>query len=355
MNGGKKLWIGFGLSALFLALFLFTLDLEHLFNALADANYWYVIPGVALYLVAVAFRTLRWQWLLRHMKRIPVTRLFPVVVVGYMANNLLPMRLGEFVRSYYVGEREQVSRTAALVTIFIERLLDALVLLLFICTIAIFVSLDTVIEVLAEQLSLPWPLLIAAGSLPFVFGFGGLLMVAYAPQTARALARLLIRPLPKRFEDKAMHIVDMFLHGVESLRSPSDLLILFLMSVPIWLFEAGLFYMIGYSFGFHHIYSSPFEMAIAMILVTAIANIGSSIPSSPGGVGLFELIGAYTLVWLPMAVVDKEVAGAYIAIVHACLLIPMIGLGQLFLWAQHVSLRNLTRVGPRAVEGEEAR
>lgn len=356
MNGGKKLWVGFGLSALFLALFLFTLDLEHLLNALADANYWYVIPGIALYLVAVGFRTLRWQWLLRHIKPIPVARLFPVVVVGYMANNLLPMRLGELVRSYYVGEREQVSRTSALVTIFIERLLDALTLLLFICTIAIFVSLDTVIEVLAAELSIPWPLLIAAGSLPFVIGFGGLMLIAFAPGSARSLARLLIRPLPARFEETAMHIVDMFLQGVESLRKPTDILVLFLMSLPIWIFEAGLFYMIGFSFGLHHLYDSQLEMIVAMVLVTAIANIGSSIPAAPGGVGLFEIIGTYTLVWLPLAAVDKEVAGAYIAVVHACLLIPMIGLGQVFLWAQHVSLRNLTRVGKQAVtEGEEAR
>ena len=69
-----------------------------------------------------------------------------MVVVGYMANNLLPLRIGEVVRSYYVGEREGVSKTAALATILIERLMDALTLIVFVAVIAVFVPLTAVAE-----------------------------------------------------------------------------------------------------------------------------------------------------------------------------------------------------------------
>ena len=111
---GIRVWVGIGLSTVLLALFFFTLDVQRLLDALRGANYIYVAPAIALYLISVWFRALRWQWLLKHMKPIKVKRLYPVVVVGYMANNLLPMRLGEFVRSYYIGEREGISKSSAL-------------------------------------------------------------------------------------------------------------------------------------------------------------------------------------------------------------------------------------------------
>ncbi len=345
MNGGKRVWIGLTLSAIFVALFFVTVDFRRLVDALASANYAYVVPGIGLYLIGVWFRAMRWRRLLQHIRPIPTARLFPVVVVGYMANNLLPLRLGELVRSYYVGEREQISKAASLVTIFIERLLDALTLLLFILVIAIFVPLIGLAEAFGERSNLPWPLLAAAISLPFIVTFGLLIVVAYAPTRARTLVTLVLRLLPSPIEGRLIHIVDMFLEGLRSLKSPSTILVVFILSAPVWLFEVGLFVFVGYSFGFHEIYDSLPELIVAMVLVTAIANIGASIPAGPGGIGLFELIARETLVLLPLAAVDRAVAGGYVAVVHACLLIPMIGLGQFFLWTQQVSLRTLTKLG----------
>ena len=97
-----------------------------------------------------------------------------MVVVGYMANNLLPLRLGELVRSYYVGEREGVSKTAALATILIERLMDALTLIVFVAVIAVFVPLNAVAEGFGDRSSVPWPLLAAAVSVPFAAAFAAL-------------------------------------------------------------------------------------------------------------------------------------------------------------------------------------
>ena len=351
MNGGKRVWIGLVLSAIFVALFFVTVDSRRLLDALMGANYVYVAPGIGLYLIGVWFRTLRWRRLLHHIRPIPTARLFPVVVVGYMANNLLPLRLGELVRSYYIGDREKVSKTAALVTIFIERLLDAITLLLFILVIAIFVPLVGLAEVVGlaegfgERYSLPWPLLAGAISLPFMVALGLLVVVAYAPGRVRGLISLVLRLFPSALESRLMHVADMFLEGLQSLKSPSTILVVFILSVPVWLFEAGLFVLVGYSFGFHEIYDSLPELIVAMVLVTAIANIGASIPAGPGGIGLFEWIARETLVLLPLAAIDRAVAGGYVAVVHASLLIPMIVLGQFFLWSQNVSLRSLTRRG----------
>ena len=338
---GIRVWIGLGLSIVLLALFFFTLDVQQLLDALRDANYVYVVPAIALYLISVWFRALRWQWLLKHIKPIKVKRLYPVVVVGYMANNLLPMRLGEFVRSYYIGEREGISKTSALVTILLERLLDAFTLILFIAIAALFVPLVGVAKGFGEQSSVPWPLLVVIISVPFLTALGSLVWMAYRPGGTRRIIIPLLRHLPATAQRLSLAQLDMMLHALKSLQSPAAIPILVLLSLPIWLLEAGMFFTIGYSFGFQHLYQNPTQMMVAMILVTAIGNIGSSIPAAPGGIGLFELVARETLVLLPLASIDRALAGGYIAVVHASLLLPMIVLGQLFLWSGQLSIRSL--------------
>ena len=344
MFSGGKFWIGLGLSALLALLFFVTVDVGDMIEALADANYLYVAPAVGLYLIGVVFRTMRWQALLRHIKHVSNRRLFPVVVIGYMANNLLPMRLGEVVRSYYLGEREQISKSSALATIFVERVFDALTLLLFVAAVAVFVPVSGVAAGFGAQWGVSPALLAAGFVLPFVGAFVALLLLSRLPDRTRALALALLRLLPERFPHaKAIHIIDYFLAGFAPLRNPRTVGLLFALSAPIWIFEVGLFYLIGFSFGFHHIYDNLWHLAAAMALVTALANIGSSVPSSPGGIGLFELIARETLMLLPLAAVDRSLAGAFATVSHFALLLPMIVLGQVFLWSGNLSLRRLAR------------
>ena len=352
MRIGKRFWFGLGLGAAALVLFFATTDWPRLVDALAGANYWYVVPAVLLYQVSLLFRTARWQLLLRHMREVPIPRLYPVVVVGYMANNLLPLRLGELVRSYYVGEREGVSKTAALATILIERLMDALTLIVFIAVIAVFVPLTAVAEGFGDRTSLPWPLLAGAVSVPFAAVFALLVAIAYAPAHASGTAEAGLRLLPETARSRARSLVDRSIHALEALRSPSSVLMLFALSVPVWLFEGGLFFVVGYSFDLHLSYGGAAEMAAALVLAMALANIGAAVPSSPGGIGLFELIARETLVLLPLAVVDRSVAGAYAAVVHAVLLLPIIALGQTVLIADGLSLRSLWRGGRSLPAGQ---
>lgn len=350
MIAGKKFWVGLGVSAGLLALFLLTVDFRRMVDALSDADYVYVAPGIALYLVAVLFRTVRWQALLRHMRPVPVARLYPVVVVGYMANNLLPMRLGEVVRSYYLGEREGVSKTSALATILVERVLDALILVLFLIVLAPFVPVVGLAQAFGDRYGVPWPLLAAAVVVPFVALFAALMMMALYPARSGRVAGALLRPLPGRLASPLGGMVSLFIEGLTALRTPRELGGLLLLSAPVWLFESGLFMLVGFSFGLDRAFDSLGKMAMAMVLVTAVSNIGSSVPAAPGGLGLFELVARETLVLLPLAAVDRSVAGAYVAVVHAALLLPMIALGQAFLWADHLSLRGLSRAGRTPVE-----
>jgi len=352
----KRFWAGIGVSVTLLAMFFLTVDVGRMLDALADADYRYVVPAAGMHLLAVLFRTMRWQWLLRHIRPIPVRRLYSVVVIGYMANNVLPMRLGELVRSYYVGEREGVSKMSALVTIFVERLLDALTLLLFISAMALFIPLMGLAEALSGAHGALWVILGGSLALVFVGSFGIVVSMALSPERAKALALRASRFLSDRFRGRIDGVVDHLLSGLVPLSSFRTVLGLLLVSLPIWLVEAGLFFVIGLAFDLHgQFYSSLWEMAVVMVLVTSIANLGSAIPAAPGGIGLFELVARETMVLLPLAAVDRDMAAAYVVVVHAVLLIPMIGLGQIFLLAQQASLGALWRAGQSAepAEGRE--
>ena len=82
-------------------------------------------------------------------------------------------------------------------------------------------------------------------------------------------------------------------------------------------------------------------MLLIAVLITSIANIGASLPSSPGGIGLFELFTRESLVILSIVGLDRASAGAYALTVHAALLIPVILLGQMFLITGNTSLKGL--------------
>ena len=74
MNGPLKFWGGVALTLILVALFILTVDIHRMVDALVKANYWFLLPGIALYIIAVLFRTLRWQLLLHHIKPISVWR-----------------------------------------------------------------------------------------------------------------------------------------------------------------------------------------------------------------------------------------------------------------------------------------
>ncbi|RMH46430.1 MAG: UPF0104 family protein, partial [Gammaproteobacteria bacterium] len=83
MRRTLQLLLGLVISGFFLYQVLPSLHLQEVWSALEEANYWWILPGVAVYFVGLWARTWRWHYMLRHMKPIPLARLFPVVCIGY--------------------------------------------------------------------------------------------------------------------------------------------------------------------------------------------------------------------------------------------------------------------------------
>ena len=112
-------------------LFYFFIDFSKLINILMHANLFYVLISLSFYLLSLYLRSKRWGYLLQEQLTNSSKSILPVVIFGYMANNLIPVRIGELLRSYYLSIRENISSSFAFGTIIIERLMDVFALIIF--------------------------------------------------------------------------------------------------------------------------------------------------------------------------------------------------------------------------------
>jgi hypothetical protein len=318
----RQLWLGIVGTALFLGLFFWRTDLGDMADALADANYWWFAPAVALWFVSTWFRSVRWRYLLRPIIDLPTRRLYPVVVIGYMANNLLPARTGELVRAYIMGERHRLSLMATLGTISVERVFDGLVLLAFLVFVGAFVGLNEELTILAVAMSIAFVAILAVS-----------LYVASSAERAQRVIGALVRFAPARVRDRARGWANAFVTGLEALRNPYALAMIVITSTVAWALEATMYFMVGVSF-------SLGEAFPIYLMVAAAANLAISVPSTSGGIGPFEALAKETLVFVG---VGTSAAAAYAVALHALLLLPVVAVGLIFLWAINLSLGDALR------------
>ncbi len=346
------LWLGIAVSVvllLFLAWQVYRIDdPSGLIDELAEANYVFLIPAVAVYFVGVLFRALRWQYLLSPMRRFPVKRLYPVVVIGYAANNLLPMRLGELVRSYYLARQENFSASSALGSVAVERVFDGLTLIALVAVTAPWLLLLGEFDWTASISRTTATVL----AVLVVLVFGGFLAVftllAAWPGFAGAVERLL-GLLPGKLGGFALRFFTSFVSALGILNSPRKHLALVALSVPIWICEFVVYFLVSYSFDLGSHFDSAGVYLLAIALLTATSNLATGIPSAIGGIGPFEVVAQQTLAALGVAV---DVAVDYALVVHlVALWLPVNVVGLAILWKQNLNLKQLTRE-PATAPGE---
>jgi hypothetical protein len=258
-----------------------------------------------------------------------------------MANNILPLRLGELARSYYLARRESVQASTGLATILIERLFDGLALLFFFAVAAAFLPVAGLTGRISEEAQLPIWLVSVFAVAPFVIVLGVVITASRFPGLfIRALSMFTVR-LPRSIGEMVNSLASRFLVGFTGLHQPKRLTAIFTLSLPVWLAEATMYYIIAFGFGLQDYFESIFLMTVAMLLVTAASNLATSLPSSPGSVGPFEFFAVLTLFSLD---VDAGVASAYVIVLHIALLLPVIVLGLVILGRESISLRQLIPV-----------
>lgn len=327
--------LGIVISGVFLYLAFRGQDFGEIRDSLRQTNLWWLIPGLALYLSGVYMRAVRWRILLRKVAPTATSLgLFPIVIIGFMANNILPLRAGEIVRSVVIGQRYQVRKTSALATIAVERIFDGVTMLAFLAFSMIFVSLTSELRHLAVV-----SFIVFAGLLI------GLFLLTFAGDFVARMLQLVLGPLPESVSTRVQHMLQSFLSGLGVLRSSGDLLKVVVTSVGAWLLEASMYLLLAIGFGAQ--VREVMNIAVTL-LTTGVANLSTLIPGAPGYIGQFEygvklvLNGAFD--------VPESQALAYAILVHAALYFPITLLGLIEWFRSSLSMKQLTAQQPAAPE-----
>jgi len=328
-------WLGVLISILFIWLALRGMRLNEFWDAVKQANYFWLIPGIGVYFIGVWVRAWRWHYLLKPIKEVPTKTMFPITTIGYMGNNIYPARAGEVLRAVILKRKEGVSVSASLATIIVERIFDGVVMLAF-----VFVNLPELAKLTGSSGFVGNIQQVAViGTGVFIGALIIFLLAAMFPQTTAKVGLWFINKLlPVRYHEKIIGLMTKFLDGLASLRSPFNVLMVFFTSVIIWLLETGKYWFVMHAFNFNVSF-------FALMLMNGIVNLATTIPSAPGYIGTFDAPGIAVLTAYG---VEHSIAAGYTLTLHVALWLPITLLGAYYLTREGIkwsdSLRTETEI-----------
>lgn len=205
-----------------------------------------------------------------------------------------------------------------------ERIIDAIAL--------VVVSL-----ICALVLGVKAPELAAAFKIIGIVGIVGALILFLVPRFERFFRRLVQRvPLSERVRSRLETVLVQFLVGVRAFQHPRRALLFLLFTAVIWLIDGLNTIMCGHAFGM------SFSLPQALILLAGL-GLSSAIPSTPGYVGVYQLVAVAVLV--PFGFAKSQVL-AYIIVAQALIYLVVTFWGLLGIWRLGITWQNL-RTGGR--------
>jgi uncharacterized protein (TIRG00374 family) len=318
-------WFGFALSALAIGTFIYLFDMQQVMRSLIRVRWTHVAASVVIFLAAFMVRSLRWKLLLTPLGRYPFGKVRDVLIIGYMANLLLPARLGEVARAMALWKVTGASRRGGLTTIGLARLFDGCFLL------ALLVALGLLFELP------PWArsvtsVLVVLMAIVLVLA----LWLAFHERSLFWLMERLLFFLPGRLRERVVGFFRRFAAGTHALRRPGLVGGCLLATVVIWSLE----------FCVYLTMMRGFDIALPVwsaLLAMAMTNIGIAAPSAPGFVGVFEAACSGAVIALGL---DKELGLSYAIGVHIMMYVTLVVTGQILMYRLGLRLSDLT--GPQA-------
>ena len=309
-----QVWIGIVVSLASLGLIFLIIDVAAVANALATADYHYVLLSSLGIVGFLILRAIRWRFLLDNSVRL--TPIFHIQNIGYMLNNILPLRLGDAARGVLIAGVPPVTLARGLSTMLIERLFD----FLFVATLFPFT--------LANSATVPDEIR-GAARVSGVLAVGGIIVLIIAANQRRralALARWGLERLPFLDTGRWAGRIDELLQGLNTLTRLRDGLLVILLSIAVWQPIIYAYYAALQAFGLEPTYlEAGFVVCMAAFAISA--------PSSPGGAGPFHAAVTLGLVSVLNRPADLSAAFAFlyhflnlaVVVVFGLIAIPRVG------------------------------
>lgn len=323
-----KVLLGLAVSAALLVYFFRDVDLAVVAGRLRQTLWTFLALSVVLNFVSMWMRACRWYYLFPPGAR--PTHLFRALVIGYMGNNLLPLRAGELVRIYVASRRGQ-RFGATFATVVVERILDGLAVGLIVAGLLLAVALPT---------ELRWS--IAVFLAVDLLGLLILAAIAATPSVCRVLVETLFHRIGW-LERRLLGLLETMIEGLRGLRTASHVIPITLYSAAVWLSFALSIWTA--------LHAAHLDLPlVAAWTVVAFLGLGVSLPSSPGFVGVVQ---AATVLALALFAVPRTEALAFSLLMHASQFFPVTVAGLLYLLTEHLSLTDAARVGTSQVASSE--
>ena len=325
-----KFWSGIAISTFFMVLLFRKVDFNQLLSALVKVDYRYILLAVVFTFVNYLLRAVRWHYLLIPEKRVPLSSLYPATIIGYMANNLLPARLGEIVRAYVLAKKEGLQTPSVFASLVIDRLFDGF-------TVILILLLTLFTMKLPHGMAEAETALQAGGAVTFVlyaciiaFLF---LLKNQAERTLRWIS-VILKPFPQKLSDRIILLLSSFICGIRMSSKGVHVAAVLISSLLIWLFCILPIHFVLRGFEVHLPITA--SMFILVLLVFAVM-----VPASPGYIGTYHYA---CFKGLSAFGIPETTAVSIALVVHATGFFPVIIAGLYYIWKSKLSLNDLQEV-----------
>jgi glycosyltransferase 2 family protein len=306
-----RLAIGSAATGLFLWLFLRIAHVGDAWKEIKALPAWAIGGGIGFVLASCALVALRWRYLFAAARyQTQTRRLLSIFCVGAAANNILPARGGDLLRLESVRQHYSIPPFVTAGTLFAERLLDGVVLSVFILLGALWIGETGVLLLVGIALS--------AGC---VLGIVLVTLAARGPERAEELVWKATKWLPARWHARVGRWTANFLEGLGAFRARRSLVRVLWTSLAIWLANFGMYVVVGKAYGAD-------LSAGGYFLLEGVGNLALGVPATAAGLGSFDYL---TLRSAQELGVTSEIGTPYVLTVHALVVVPVTILGAIFL------------------------
>jgi uncharacterized protein (TIRG00374 family) len=326
-RAGISIFAGLAVATVASYLALKDINAERLVSALAAAKYGYVVPALLAVYSGYLARAWRWQLLIAPLKPIPFRKIFPLLVIGFAWNVLIPLRVGELVRAHLLGQKENVSRSALLATVIVERVLDGVAIMALLALVGfLYPALPGWVDDFSR-----------IALLLFGIALMGLVMFMVSEGLTLRLLGRLTTLLPHALAARINGFAQAFVRGYLALRSPSRLFWIGVATATGWLIEVGTYAILFPAFGLN---LAPPAFVSATSFYAVVLNLATLIPSPPGFVATIEGFGVAAL---GVFQITAEAALSLTIVGHAIQLFVIVTLGLWALWHEHLTPSDVAR------------
>lgn len=310
----------------------YKIDYKEVTGKLAEINSKWVFYAFIVQIITTILWTLRWKRILTSFKQIAFINLLSASLIGMLGNNFLPAKMGEFARAYILSKREGLHKTKILSSVFVEKVIESLTLLIVIA--CVYPFLISLLHIGGNT-----------NSHDNVFGIGIFIVLNFAIIAAIVLLfryrhkrpNIIVKLfslLPDRWFEEIRSRAYMFYDGLDIFKHKKNMIFVTAISLIYWFFVGLRTYFTVNAFNI----SIPF---IGSFLISFCILLSISISTIPGHIGVHH---AGSTVGLMLLNVDVNTAVSVAVLLHGIPFISTTVGGLLFIWREHIQPFELATV-----------